>query len=184
MRFFECINRDKNLWREVEVNVDKDVATSAKDGVVYAHGRNKKELWPAILEKAFAQWEGGYEEINNGGLTGGVYEALTGKSMANSAVFSPSVDDAFSRINSALAQGRPVVAGTYDDQSVNYTNTGIEPWHAYTVLGAVEEGGEKYVQLRNPWGQFEPSGNGKDDGVFKLDLATFGKLFVDLKIGD
>jgi hypothetical protein len=33
------------------------------------------------------------------------------------------------------------------------------------------------VVLRNPWGESEPAGNGANDGVFKLKLEDFRKLY-------
>ena len=78
----------------------------------------------------------------------------------------------------AVDQKRPAAAGTYgEDQDALYTNTGVYADHAYSVLGYKEEKGERYVQLRNPWGYSEPAGNGPDDGVFYLKLADFMKLY-------
>ena len=38
----------------------------------------------------------------------------------------------------------------------------------------------KYVQLRNPWGESEPAGDGKDDGIFYLPMDKFQKLYQTL----
>jgi hypothetical protein len=59
----------------------------------------------------------------------------------------------------------------------------VYAWHVYTVLGAVEEGGAKYVQLRNPWGSSEPGADGKNDGIFKMKLEDFTKLYQGVDIG-
>ena len=48
------------------------------------------------------------------------------------------------------------------------------------MLGYEEKNGEKYVTLRNPWGESEPAGNGPNDGVFQLKLEEFSKLYQTL----
>ena len=34
--------------------------------------------------------------------------------------------------------------------------------------------------MRNPWGESEPAGNGANDGIFKLKLEEFAKLYQNL----
>ena len=48
------------------------------------------------------------------------------------------------------------------------------------MVGYKEEGGKKFVQLRNPWGESEPAGDGKNDGVFYLELSKFTTLYQTL----
>lgn len=36
------------------------------------------------------------------------------------------------------------------------------------------------MTLRNPWGDSEPAGNGADDGVFKLKLSEFRRLYENV----
>ena len=60
---------------------------------------------------------------------------------------------------------------------MNYANTGVYGDHAYSILGYEKTGTERYVVLRNPWGESEPAGNGANDGVFKLKLEEFQKLY-------
>jgi hypothetical protein len=57
--------------------------------------------------------------------------------------------------------------------------------HAYTILGVTEEGGQKYVQLRNPYGSLQPAkwGDGHNDGVFKLPLNEFAALYTRVYVG-
>ncbi len=37
-----------------------------------------KPLWPAIVEKAYAQWQGGYDKLDQGGWSGDVMSAMVG----------------------------------------------------------------------------------------------------------
>ena len=54
--------------------------------------------------------------------------------------------------------------------------------HAYAVLGTLERNGEKYVKVRNPWGEHEP-GRGRDDGIFLLPIGQFLKAFSTVALG-
>lgn len=62
------------------VNVTVDRETVAQAGsTLYAHGTNQKELWPALLEKAYAKLNGNFDAIGNGGYARDAIFALTGK---------------------------------------------------------------------------------------------------------
>jgi len=66
----------------------------------------------------------------------------------------------------------------------SYANSGVYANHAYSVLGYEVKDGVKYVQVRNPWGESEPfPGDGKNDGIFKLKLDDFTKLYSTLYYG-
>lgn len=187
VRFYEKSGYYSSSAKPVYVTVDDDLPTSGGSSSKYANGRDRKELWVGILEKAYAQWKGGYEQVGNGGISGEVMTALTGKSYGYTNLAHALPDTVFNRIKNGAASGKPMAAGTYGEKDgVDYTGTGVYAWHAYTVLGAVEENGVKYVQLRNPWGQSEhnPDGisDGKNDGIFKMKLNDFVKLYQGLTI--
>ncbi len=178
VRFFE-------YGRPVNVTVDSDLATlTGATNNKYAKAREGSEQWVTILEKAYAQWKGGYEAIGNGGRAGEVMQALTGKYASRSATASTPADQLYNTIKTATAGHRPVTAGTHGkDSGVDYTGTGVYAWHSYTVLGAVEEGGARYVELRNPWGKSEHGSDGKDDGIFKMKLEDFTRLYSSVYVG-
>ncbi len=181
VRFFEP--RYSGEPRKVEVTVDGQLPTRF-GGIHYGKGKNRSELWVAILEKAYAQYKGGYEAIGNGGSAGDVMAALTGR-MDEYRSISPRTnsESLFDQIRTALEEKRTVAAGTHGDEEEHlYAGTGIYADHAYSIHGVSEENGVKYVHLRNPWGEVEPAGNGPDDGNFKLDLATFQKLYASLYV--
>ncbi len=187
VRFYEKTSSYSTTSRPVEITIDGDLPTSGGSSSKYANGRDRKELWVGLLEKAYAQWKGGYEQVGNGGISGDVMQALTGKSYRYTSLSYSSADTVFSQIKAGAAAGKPMAAGTHgQDSGVDYTGTGVYAWHAYTVLGAVEENGVKYVQLRNPWGQSEhnPGGvsDGKNDGIFKMAMPDFMKLYSGLTV--
>ena len=69
--------------------------------------------------------------------------------------------------------------GTKDDKghAALFANTGVYGDHTYTVLDAFEKNGVKYLKVRNPWGESEPAGNGKNDGIFDLKLDDMPKWY-------
>lgn len=182
VRFFE---RDRfGNFKPVTVTVDSDVATSGGTTHKYGKSRDGNELWVTVLEKAYAQWKGGYEAIGNGGRSSDVFEALTGKRATRTSTTYTTADRVYAAISTAIAEHRPVTAGTFGkDSGVDYNGTGVYAWHAYTVLGTSEEAGTKYIHLRNPWGNTEPGNDGKDDGIFKMKLDDFMKLYSTVYLG-
>jgi hypothetical protein len=168
------------------VTVDADLYTRSWGGPIYgtttsANDPDKMELWYPILEKAFAKWKGSYDKIGNGGSPADAMTALTGKSASYYGTDYTPAEDLFRAIKAAGEKKQPATAGTHDDKKL-YTNTGVYADHAYSVLGAEEQNGKKYILLRNPWGESEAGSDGKNDGYFKLELAQFMKLFDDVSI--
>jgi len=168
--------------KDVQVKVDGDLYARSWGGPLYGHSSNsgettKMEMWFPIIEKAYAQWKGSYNAIGNGGSSADVFEDFTG-AQGRSINAAGNADNVWRTITTAIDAKKPVAAGTHDDGGpVNYTNTGVYGDHAYSILGYEKTGTERYVVLRNPWGESEPAGNGANDGVFKLKLEEFQKLY-------
>jgi hypothetical protein len=176
VRFFEGS-------RQVNITVDGDQATGASGSSRYGKSRDSKELWVGVIEKAYAQWKGGYEAIGNGGHASAVMTALTGRGTGWSSTKS-NLDALYTQVQRGAQSNKPMAAPTFGkDSGVDYTGTGVYAWHMYSVLGASEENGTKYIQLRNPWGRSEHGSDGKDDGIFKMKLEDFAKLYQGVNIG-
>lgn len=173
-------------FKDVAIKVDGDLYTRSYGGALYGHSANssdpkKMELWFPLVEKAYAQWKGSYNEIGNGGHSSSVFEAVLGKPGQDMYVSSGNLDRVFDTIKKSIDAKQPVAAGTYgESEEARYTNSGVYADHAYSVLGYEQVGTEKYVIMRNPWGESEPAGNGANDGIFKLKLSEFGKLYQNL----
>lgn len=156
------------------VTVDASMPTTDGKNALYAHGRDSKELWPMILEKAYAKYDGSYQSTGKGGSPCTVWQALTGKS----GTMTPNAlrgDGLFDQIQKNLAAGKPVAATT--TMASSKADNGLVPGHVYAVLGVSEVNGEKRVQLRNPWGNTEPGNDGKNDGQFSLSFDDFKKHY-------
>jgi hypothetical protein len=168
----------------VKVNIDADLPHNDWYHLQYASGRDERELWPALLEKAFAQRAGSYAAIE-AGVPGDAMSALTGKpsTMIDFKTKGTKAEQVFAELSKAVSENRAATASTYGESSnAKYTNTGLYADHAYSVWGTETKGGKQYVQLRNPWGESEPGNNGRDDGIFKLELSEFMKLYANVEI--
>lgn len=168
------------------VTVDADLYTRSWGGPIYGNTTNgndadKMELWFPIVEKAYAKWKGSFNAIGNGGSHADVMTALTGKSTTSMGTSWDSADAIFDAVKKAAANKQAMAAGTHDDKKL-YTNSGVYANHSYSVLGAEESGGKKYILLRNPWGESEAGNDGKNDGIFKLEMSQFMKLYDDVAI--
>ena len=174
--------------KDVPVKVDGDLYARSYGGPLYGHSSNssdpaKMEMWFPLLEKAYAAYKGGtdkgggYNVIGNGGSSADVFEDFTG-AQGRSINAAGNPDTVWKTITNSIDNHKPISAGTHDDGGpVNYANTGVYGDHSYSVMGYETAGTERYVVLRNPWGESEPAGNGANDGVFKLKLADFQKLY-------
>jgi hypothetical protein len=183
--FYENGNRN----RPVEIKVDADLYVRSWGGPVYGSSlggsvdKDKMELWFPLIEKAYAQWKGSYDAIGNGGSAGKVMSEVLGRSQGYEWVSPSNANRVYERIKADIARGLPVAAGTHgSDRASLYTNTGVYANHAYSVLGVEEKNGEKFVKLRNTWGQSEYGYDGRNDGFFSIPLNKFAELYSSLYV--
>jgi hypothetical protein len=174
-----------------DVTVDGDLPHGAQ-GPAYASSTEAGELWPAIIEKAYAEFRGSYDAIGHGGDASDVIAALTGKPVTRS---NQGGDQGWARLREAIANKQPIVATTPKDATKEAEGAGAYGWHAFTVLD-VEEGerGQRLVVVRNPWAQrFKEllpdslkglEGKAVDDGgKFKMTWEEFQSYFERFDIG-
>ncbi len=185
--FYE--NRYSGVGNKADITVDGDLYVRAWGGPLYGDSLGtprdpaEMELWFPIVEKAYAVWKGDYNTIGNGGVTGKVLSEVMGAPYEHTSLSDYNKDRAWQTIIEGTKNGWPMAAGTHGDrESARYTNTGVYANHAYSIHGYEEENGVKYVKLRNPWGQSEPSGNGPNDGHFRLELDKFAYLYSSLAV--
>ncbi len=185
--FYE--SRYSGAGKKVDITVDGDLYVRSWGGPLYGDSlgtprdTDKMELWFPLVEKAYAVWKGDYNTIGNGGVTGKVMSEVMGAPYEYTSLGEHNKDRVFETIREGTAKGWPMAAGTHgDSESARYTNSGVYANHAYSIHGIEEEGGTKYVKLRNPWGQSEPRGNGANDGFFRLELDKFVYLYSSLAV--
>jgi hypothetical protein len=173
-------------FKDVPVKVDGDLYARSYGGALYGRSANssdpkKMELWFPLVEKAYAQWKGSYDTIGNGGHVSDVFEDVLGAEASSLSINYTGADRVWNQVVANVDAKKPIGAGTYgEDQEAKYTNTGVYANHAYSVMGYEKVGTDRFVIVRNPWGESEPAGNGPNDGIFKLKLEDFTKLYQSL----
>jgi hypothetical protein len=108
-----------------------------------------------------------------------------------------SADDIWSYVaaRSGGKDGRamlPMVCGVDSNPripAIEYDRESLVPNHAYSLLGAIQSKGRRLLVLRNPWGCYEPSGDGTipgawqgvqlsaNNGLFAYDVDRFKRYF-------
>lgn len=179
------------------------------DNLIFCHAREKQEIWPAVLEKAYAKLHGSYEAIVGGRVDDGVADLVGGvQSHIDMGDLGPAASDGtlWHKITSNIRAGYLMGAGTNSGSDTNVVE-GIVQGHAYALLGAEEVAHDgqtmQLLKLRNPWGCTEWEGEWsdawinanaperikrklgwkvEDDGMFWMKLPDFLLNFSNLYI--
>jgi hypothetical protein len=176
-------------FRDKKVTVDGDLYVSYGEKPLYGRsmgtkGTDEMEMWFPILEKAYANLKGNsYDKIGNGGSPSRIMSELVGGRSSDYSINENNMESVYNRLEEAVEKGWPITATTYgkdSEEAERYSGEKIYPWHVYSVLGVEDVDGEKFVQIRNPWGKTEPGYDGKDDGIFKLPLDKFAHFYKNI----
>ena len=176
------------------ITVDTNLPTRAQDvqrnAPIYTlMGKGMKQhdvpLWPALLEKAYAQMMGGYDVVGDkGGYSDRAMEALTGVS-SHSETIAAKEQDVLAEFKGFQQAGKAVVCGTLDSKQSKaqggFTGHGDGPLHAsfLTDQGEAPEIVPGTLRLADKAGKAKPL---HDDGDGKL-TGTDGKGSVDYDHG-
>ncbi len=128
---------------------DQMLVWSGTSSPMYGHSSEAGEIWPAIVEKAYAMWRGNTTNdhpdltVLNGGDPVGASAALTGRQPHYTATATTSASDLLKLVKSHSVSYRtvdPMTAWTYatgadSPDKVNYADANLVGWHAYSVLG-------------------------------------------------
>lgn len=182
----------------VAITVDARFPATRRGAQVFGKGleddRHGQELWPALFEKAFAQWKGGYDVIDKGGYGREALEALTGKKVSQRSLGRMTSAELWRLLKGAKAAKAPVVTSTPGRKELKRrtgrSNAGglIED-HVYAVLDSFEHGGERYVRLYSALVDATDVRVGtpdrKDDALrtVVLPLGQYRRAFADVSIG-
>lgn len=136
--------------------------------LIFASCADPKEIWPLVIEKAYAKLHGSYEALTGGriiealcALTGGQGGALNLKSPLCSR---ERVITILRRTAELAAAGTRFVGAGSLQQLEETQAMGIVSAHAYTVLDMYEDqqNSQTLVKLRNPWNHGEWRGEWAD----------------------
>jgi hypothetical protein len=164
------LHKPESHW--LRAKTFSDVSVTVDGTYVIGHavprdGSGLNEVWPLVIEKAYAQYNGGYNAIGHGGNASDAMEILTGREATRTSLrWAASLFRSFpsERLQGDLAAGKLIVLQTRREigRSANFraaTNRdshGLQGDHAYEVTGTEERDGHVFVRLHNPWGHDEP----------------------------
>ena len=111
---------------------------------------NSKEIWAQVIEKAYAQANGGYASISNGGNPCIALQQLTG----HTAQWQSPASTTAASLTSHINNGDLIVMDTAS--TANLPNHLVSN-HAYMFEGLVNNNGVACVKLGNPWGFDQPN---------------------------
>ena len=161
---------------------------------------NGNELWVILLEKAWAKLNGCYAKVI-GGEANEIFDVITNTYSEKIKIKRGQEDMIWNKYNEGQKKGYIMTAGTSGDTyNLDLEENGLVPGHAYTVIKVQEfntsYGRVKLINMRNPWGNGEWSGewsdassrwntvNGgrptakKNDGSFWMSIDDFCKYYV------
>jgi hypothetical protein len=140
--------RQKNKLKEITVDNNFPASGRANPGDV--DGAGNQEIWPMILEKAFAQMKGGYAEIGEGGRPEKAMFALTGRDAHS---YSPWRVNNYDLLKNNFDAGKMMTFSTPDWGKKDVGEFGLHGNHAYTISGFhTDASGQRYIDLQTPWG--------------------------------
>ena len=158
-------------WKKVLL--DSYIPCTPKAGPIYAKA-GKGELWVSLLEKAFAKYNGSYAAIRSGwihealiDLTGAPFkEFCLDDGSCEKIILDGSLWDRmkrYSSLNYIMAVSTPGVDHITEGGGTR-RGGGLVPGHAYSLLKVQEskDGKHKLCKVRNPWGQYEWTGDWSD----------------------
>ena len=141
-------------------------ASSVDNGATQDVLGTSKEIWPQILEKAYAQANGGYAGIQNGGNPCIALQELTG----HTAQWEAPASATLAALMKNVMAGDLVVM----DTGAGSSQFNLVGHHAYMFEGIQTTAGVASVKLGNPWGFDQPA---------LVPVAMLSKAFVEVDIG-
>lgn len=154
--FYPRLDRNTDKRTKVEITVTPEILTDASGRPIY-QGQADGELWAIIIEKAYAQMLGGYDNIE-GGTPSEALATITGKEAKTIDPKFYKNEDLITRLFEALDKNQPVTfSSSGNDENpiqillpntANTTQTLFEG-HAYTLDRVQNDS----IFLYNPHGQ-------------------------------
>ena len=170
-------------FHDVRVTVDGAYVL----GHAYANDDDgPNEVWPLVIEKAFARYVGGYDKLGRGLDSSDGMTLLTGRNATQFSLDWPRLwASRYSegRLLKDLQDGKIIVLGTRTGIGGRHGSADILPatgahdlveGHAYFVTGTERRNGKTFLQLGNPWGHTQPD-------AIPVDEMT--KWFSSISVG-
>jgi hypothetical protein len=191
------LERRHGAVRPVAIRVDARFPTDSRGAQCFGKGLRSgphgQELWPALIEKAYAAWQGGYVHINQGGDGGAALRCLTGSKVRSLAPKRLSADALWLVLTRAARSRRPMVTSTPLTRDLRRRTgrpdlAGLIEGHYYTVLDGRLRGGRRQVRLYPPLVDFTaarvstPSPADDARRVIEIPLSDYRRDFDQLVV--
>jgi hypothetical protein len=137
-------------WAQIQENVTNVFYPTGVNSSQVDIVGNQKEIWPQVIEKAYAQLEGGYSAIANGGWPTQAMAALTGEATWS---LDPTAGGGITLAQMmAYANNNDLI--TLDTKATSdLLPYGLDENHAYAFAGFAGSS----IKLQNPWGYDNPA---------------------------
>jgi Ca2+-binding RTX toxin-like protein len=150
-------------------------------GIAYAQLGFNGDMWVPIMEKAFALFKGGYDEID-GGFPDEAYDWMGRYDNTTKDVDD---DDALQAVANALAAGKAVTVNTSFSVGGFSLGDSIVVNHVYAVYSV--DVAAKTIKVYNPWGTDAGTGpgafvQGANDGFVNFTFESFQNYTRDFYI--
>ncbi|KAJ6232421.1 calpain [Anaeramoeba flamelloides] len=148
----------------IPIVIDDYLPYNEDDQLVFAKSKDAKEIWPQLIEKAYAKLFGSYEAIV-GGFVHSTLANLTGGSSEMISLLDPDTiheihnGRLWNNLLNYYESGYLLGCGSNSGKDSTVSKYGIVYGHAYSVLDVKFVNGIKLIKLRNPWGKHEWNGN-------------------------
>jgi len=178
---------------------------------IYARSLDPGEIWPAVLEKAYAKWKTNnptdqpdYTRIAGGDPVKACAEIVSGRRYYywNKSYSATQLWNIVRSNSLGKRTFNPMVAWTYcsPPADIDYKKAGLVSCHAYSILGWEYQNYQKYIVLRNPWGTHHATLDTLSgywwarfinfwvqiplnrNGVFAMKAETFKKYFAGMGV--
>lgn len=171
-------------WREI--NIDS-LVPATQQRPIFATGKDPREMWVIMIEKAYAKLHDSYNALVGGWVTDALVDMTGG--VPRTILF----DEIEADVNSGklwtdmlswFSSGEFLMgcARSTSGKREADTGQGILQGHAYGILKVREYNGSRLVLCRNPWGQTEWKGAWSDTDKAKWTpkvLADLGHSLGD-----
>jgi hypothetical protein len=133
----------------VQITVDNRFPTRKSDGKVAFAQPGDQELWPLVLEKAYAIYRGGYDKINGGDTGQAELQAFTGKPSTRLDPKTTSFDQLYAEYSKGDAVNIGIPAHDPKNPLYKDLNPPLAGPHVYYVTAM--DPINKTITFRNPW---------------------------------
>eukprot|EP00899_Mesostigma_viride_P012642 jgi/Mesvir1/21379/Mv20863-RA.1 len=168
-------------WRQVAVD-DMLPLNQEDSGPLFARSTVPGELWPSLLEKAYAKLHGSYHALEGGSVVDALVD-LTGGVAFKWRLSDPKVVEEvqsgslWAKLLQYFKWGH-LLACKYSTKGIKedeLVDDGVLHDHVYTIIDVKEvSSGAQLLRLRNPWGKMEWTGPWSDTSDEWTRSENFG----------